>query len=169
MNSFSQKSTTDSSRRLGEDIVIRPARVDDLDQLVALELQSFTTDHLSRAQYRRHIASSSAIVLVAVRGAAVLGSTVAFLRTNSDEARLYSVAVSDSARGQGIGDALVDAIEVSVRASGRRRVRLEVRQDNPSAIRLYERRDYVRFGQIAGFYEDGGDAWCYRKAVAPTR
>ena len=165
MNSPKENSTVDSRQRRVDGVVVRPARVDDLARLVELEVRSFTTDRLSRAQYRRHIGSPSAIVLVAARETDVVGSVVAFLRAGSDEARLYSVAVSDRVRGQGIGDALVDAIEVAVRDHGRRRIRLEVRQDNPSAIRLYERRGYVRFGQIAHFYEDGGDAWRYRKPI----
>jgi ribosomal protein S18 acetylase RimI-like enzyme len=44
-------------------------------------------------------------------------------------------------------------------------VRLEVRQDNPGAIGLYEKQGYRRFGAIAGFYEDGADAWRYEKEL----
>ena len=165
MNDRKQKSTRDRKLPMGE-VRVRAARPDDLDRLVELEERSFTTDRLSRAQYRRHIGSDSAVVLVAERGSQLVGSAVAFLRAGSAEARLYSVAVSEQARGQGVGDALVEAVETSVRAHGRRRVRLEVRQDNPSAIRLYERRGYARFGEIPAFYEDGADAFRYRKTIS---
>jgi [ribosomal protein S18]-alanine N-acetyltransferase len=166
MNSHSVKLSADFDPRATDTIVIRPARIDDLDSLVDLELHSFTTDRLSRAQYRRHILGATALVLVAVRERVLLGSIVVFLRAGSDEARLYSVAVSDRARGRRIGDALVESAEASVRAHGRHRIRLEVRQDNPAAIRLYERRGYVRFGEITGFYEDSADAWRYRKILS---
>ncbi len=152
-------------KALLDGIEIRPALAHDLDALVDLEVRTFTTDRLSRAQYRRHVRGESAIVLVAARGQEMLGSVVAFLRRGSDEARLYSVAVSDQARGKGLGDALVEAIESAVSERGQRRIRLEVRQDNPSAIGLYERRGYECFGQISGFYEDGADAWRYRKSL----
>ena len=39
------------------------------------------------------------------------------------------------------------------------------RQDNPGAIRLYEKLGYRRFAAIAGFYEDGADAWRYEKRL----
>jgi len=144
---------------------IRRATLADLDALLALERRAFTTDHLSRRQYRRHIDSESARVLTAVDASGLLGKAVVFFRHNSDIARLYSIAVADAARGRGIGEALVRAIERVARAHGCRRLRLEVRQDNAGAIRLYERLGYRRFGAHAGFYEDGADAWRYEKAL----
>jgi ribosomal protein S18 acetylase RimI-like enzyme len=147
------------------DYCIRRATPADLDALLALERQAFTTDHLSRRQYRHHIVSESARVLVAVDGSGLLGKAVLFLRGNTDIARLYSIAVAHVARGRGVGEALVRAVERTARALGRRRLRLEVRQDNAGAIRLYERLGYRRFGAHAGFYEDGADAWRYEKSL----
>jgi ribosomal-protein-alanine acetyltransferase len=143
---------------------IRSARASDLDALIELEHHTFTTDRISRAQYRRHIAGATAAVLVA-ENHDVLGSVVVFFRRNSDAARLYSVAVSHHARGQGLGDILVDAAEKAARQRGSRRIFLEVRHSNASAIRLYERRGYLRIGTIPGFYEDGEDAWWYEKTL----
>ena len=145
---------------------IRRATAADLDALVALERDSFTSDHLSRRQYARHLRSGRAIVLVAGLRDAIAGSAVVFRRRNSDIARLYSIAVADSVRGQGLGERLLAACERAARRGGACRMRLEVRQDNASAIRLYERRGYRRFGVHRGFYEDGADAWRYEKALA---
>jgi ribosomal-protein-alanine N-acetyltransferase len=142
---------------------IRSARAADLDALVELEHQTFTTDRVSRAQYRRHIAGTTAAVLVAEHDARMVASAVVFFRRGSDGARLYSVAVSDRARGQGIGDILVGAAEQAARHRGSRRIYLEVRHGNTGAIRLYERRGYRRIGAIPEFYEDGEDAWRYQK------
>ena len=44
-------------------------------------------------------------------------------------------------------------------------MRLEVRTDNAAAIALYEGRGYRRLAGIASYYEDGGDAWRYEKAL----
>jgi len=147
------------------DYRIRRAAPADLDELLALERQAFTTDHISRRQYRHHIGSASACVLAAFDASGVLGKAVLFLRRNTDIGRLYSVAVARAARGRGVGEALVRAVERAARAHGCRRLRLEVRQDNAGAIRLYERLGYRRFGAHAGFYEDGADAWRYEKEL----
>jgi len=142
---------------------IRRATPADLPALLALERRAFTTDHLSPRQYRRHVASASACVLAAVDASGLLGKAVLFFRRNSAGARLYSIAVADTARGRGIGEALLRACERAARARGCTRLRLEVRQDNAAAIRLYERLGYRRFGAHAAFYEDGADAWRYEK------
>ena len=147
---------------------IRRATLADLDALVALERRAFTTDHLSPRQYRHHLANESACVLAAVDASGLLGKGVVFFRKNSDIARLYSIAVADEARGRGLGEALMSAVELAARERGSKRLRLEVRQDNAGAIRLYERLGFRRFGAYAGFYEDGADAWRYEKTLGPA-
>jgi ribosomal-protein-alanine N-acetyltransferase len=144
---------------------IRRATLADLDALVALERRAFTTDHLSRRQYRRHVHSETASVLAAVDSCGLLGKAVIFFRGNSDVARLYSIAVSHNARGRGLGEALLAAAEQVVKKRGGRWLRLEVRQDNAGAIRLYERLGYQRFAARTGYYEDGADAWRYEKEL----
>jgi ribosomal protein S18 acetylase RimI-like enzyme len=148
---------------------IRRATLADLDDLVGLECASFSTDRLSRRQYRRHLASTSAEVIVARAGAILLGSAVLFLRRGSQLARLYSIAVAAGARGSGIGAALVGAAEAAGARRGATRMRLEVRADNAGAVRLYERQGYARFGLHRRYYEDGADAVRYERALAPSR
>jgi len=144
---------------------IRRATPTDLPALLALERSAFTTDHLSPRQYRQHIDSPTALVLAAVDGSGLLGKAVVFFKRESDLARLYSIAVAGGARGRGIGEALLTAVERVARQRGATRMRLEVRQDNTAAMRLYERCGYARFGERPAYYEDGGDAWRYQKEL----
>lgn len=147
-------------------VSVRPATLADLDALVALEQRAFSGDRMSRAQYRRHLASATALVLVAhapVEG--LLGCAVLFFRRGSGRARLYSIAAAAHARGRGIGSGLLAAAEQAARARGMRTLGLEVRVDNAGAIALYERAGYRRVGGYAGYYEDGADAWRYEKAL----
>jgi ribosomal protein S18 acetylase RimI-like enzyme len=51
---------------------------------------------------------------------------------------LYSVAVAESARGEGIGAALVAAAEAYLRAQGAPAIRLMVRASNAGVARFYE-------------------------------
>ncbi len=144
---------------------IRRARSGDLAALVALEQASFAGDRMSARQWRRHLAGGRAIVLVAVERDVLLGAALAFMNAVHDIARLYSLATATVARGRGIGDRLVAAVEQAARDAGRRRLRLEVRADNAGAQRLYERRGYRRIGRRGGYYEDGEDALRYEKAL----
>jgi ribosomal protein S18 acetylase RimI-like enzyme len=146
---------------------VRTAAPADLDALVALELRAFSGDRMSRVQYRRHLASPRAAVLVAgTADEGLLGSALVFFRKGSTLARLYSIATAPAARGQGVGAGLLAAAEQAARRRGCRALRLEVRVDNAAAIGLYERAGYRRIGRYAGYYEDGADAWRYEKPLA---
>ena len=46
-------------------------------------------------------------------------------------------------------------------------MRLEVRDDNETAIRLYQNAGYTSLGRIKGYYEDGAHAMRMEKTVAP--
>ena len=144
---------------------VRRAEPGDLDALVALEERSFAGDRMSRAQYRRHLDSASALVLIASRQHRLLGSAVLFLRKRSVNARLYSLAIDAEARGQGIGAALLQACMQAARSRHCTALRLEVRTDNAAAIGLYERAGFQRIGRYAAYYEDGADAWRYARAL----
>jgi ribosomal protein S18 acetylase RimI-like enzyme len=126
---------------------IRRATIDDLADLVELENSTFVIERMSARQLRRHLESLSAEILVATRQRHVVGAVVVFFRRASDIARLYSIA--DAARRR-----------------GSRRLRLEVRSDNVTAQRLYERLGYHPSGSHADYYEDGEDALRYEKSLA---
>lgn len=144
---------------------VRRAVATDEDALCALEQRVFCGDRLSRAQFRRHLDSDSALVLVCTDHGRLLGDAVVFFRRGATASRLYSLVAAPEARGRGVGRALLAAAE---RQSRRRRcseLRLEVRVDNERAIELYERAGYSRFGYRAEYYEDGCDAWRYHKTL----
>ena len=145
---------------------IRRATIDDLDDLVALENSSFAAERMSARQWRRHLESLTAEVLIATRERRTVGAAVVFFHRGSDIARLYSVAVAAPERGNGLGEALLVRAAYAARRRGARRMRLEVRSDNHTAQRLYERRGYRHFASRDHYYEDGQDALRYEKRLA---
>lgn len=147
---------------------IRHAVRTDIDALLALEETTFDGDRISRAQWRRHVGSDSAAVLVGGATGRIDAAAVVFYRRNSPAARLYSLAVGAHARGTGLGSALLAAVEADARSRGCTSMRLEVRADNAPAIALYERRGYTRSARLSGFYEDGADGWRYLKPLTPV-
>ena len=147
---------------------IRHADRADLNALLALEEATFDVDRISHAQWRRHIGSTTAAVLVGGSADSVDAAAVVFYRRNTRMARLYSLAVGAHARGTGLGGTLLAAAEVNARARGCHTMQLEVRLDNASAIALYERQGYLRVARLHHFYEDGADAWRYVKALTPA-
>jgi ribosomal-protein-alanine acetyltransferase len=148
---------------------LRRASERDLAALVELEQSAFTGDRLSLRQFRRHLASPSADLLVAVGAAGIDGYALLFRRRGSRVGRIYSIAVAAAARGKGLGDRLLRRLEATARVHGLTEIRLEVRQDNAAAAALYARRGYLRFGERKEYYEDGGDAWRMAKSLLPRR
>lgn len=146
-------------------VPVRSAGLSDLDALVALEQRGFDGDRLSRAQYRRHLRSHSAQVLIADESGETSGSAVVFFRRTSRRARLYSLAVAGPCRGRGVGIALLNAVIEVATSRGCCALRLEVRRDNTAAIGLYERLGFVKSGEIAAYYEDDADACRYELAL----
>ncbi len=145
---------------------VRRADNTDLDDLIALEQRSFDSDRLSRAQYRRHLDSASALILVAsANHRHFLGTAVLFFRKGSTVARLYSLATQPAARGKGVGSSLLQAAIRAATDRHCRALRLEVRTDNATAIRLYEQLEFQRIGRLPQYYQDGMDAWRYEKML----
>ncbi len=144
---------------------VRRAVPADLDDLIDLENATFSSDRLSPRQWKHHIGSERASVLVVELDGHLRAAAVLFFRKGSRPGRLYSLAVAANLRGRGIGETLLEACEAEVAARGCSRLRLEVRSDNDPAQRLYERRGYHMFASRLGYYDDGATALCYEKAL----
>jgi ribosomal-protein-alanine N-acetyltransferase len=84
-------------------------------------------------------------------------------RAAGGEAEILTLAVAPSARGQGLGCALLRSAAVHAASLGATRVFLEVGTDNPAALALYAGLGFERVGQRKGYYfapgGEGRDAW----------
>lgn len=147
---------------------VRRATLADLDALDALEEATFSTDRISRRQWRRHLDSASASVLVCGEMGDIAAAAVVFYRLGSGIARLYSLGVRAAQRGKGLGGCLLAAAEADARQRGCHTMSLEVRSRNRAAIALYERSGYLRVTCLRSYYEDGADAWHCAKSLQPV-
>jgi ribosomal-protein-alanine acetyltransferase len=150
-------------------ILIRPARLGDLNGLVTLENASFTTDKLSRRSFRHWLTAEHRALLVAEVERVVAGYILIIYHPGTRLARIYSLAVLPQQRGAGIGKALMTAGEQAAQAEGRLYLRLEVSVDNISAIKLYEALGFQKFGLYRDYYQDHKDALRYQKRIRRYR
>ena len=150
-------------------VAIRPARVSDVDALMAIETTVFATDRISRPGFRRLVRADSAAILIAEDGGVVVGYAALLFRKGSDAARLYSLASAGA--GKGVGKALLETSENTASDRGSTLLRLEVREDNARALALYEKSGYRPFGRRQGYYADGATALRLAKVLeaAPQR
>ncbi|MDD1612723.1 MAG: peptidase C39 family protein [Methylococcaceae bacterium] len=152
-----------------EEILIRPAKLGDLEGLVKLENASFDTDRLSRRSFKHWIATEHRALLVAEFDGRIAGYILIIYHPGTRLARIYSLAVEDRLRGYGIAKKLIAAGEQAARDSGRLYLRLEVSVDNTPAIRLYESLGFQKFGLYRDYYEDHKDAIRFQKLIRHYR
>jgi ribosomal protein S18 acetylase RimI-like enzyme len=144
------------------DVEIRPPRPEEYAAAGEVTVRAYETDgHLAddvgydaklRDVARR---VEEAEVLVAVDGAGLVVGTVTIVRPGSGYAEISRpgelefrmLAVAPSARGHGIGEALIRAVFDRARALDLRKVVLSSGDRMHSAHRLYERLGFVRLAE----------------------
>ena len=146
--------------------MIRPATLKDLDKLVDLENAGFSGDRISKRSYRHLLSRGHAIILVDEQNGIIRASCVVLFRRGFTQARLYSFVVAPGYRGQGLGKALMVALENYVVDKGYTAISLEVREDNPQAIGLYQSHSYEIVGLYESYYTDKTHAIRMRKRLS---
>ncbi len=151
-----------ASRPSDQAIVIRPMRWWDIAPAQAIERACFPDDAWTESLFWSELAGSpdTRYYVAAVAGfeadAALVG--YAGLAVVDYVGDIQTVAVTRAHQGQGLGARLLDELLAEARRRRARRVLLEVRSDNPSAITLYERRGFRRIDLRRAYYGTGIDA-----------
>ena len=82
-----------------------------------------------------------------------------------EDAELANIAVAPTHRGQGVGKLLMEKMHDHAKTFGAERMLLEVRVSNASAIGLYKKYGYERYGLRENYYADGEDAYLMQKSL----
>jgi len=144
---------------------IRAANPDDIAALTELERAFPEEDRFSPRTWARLMRGNSAI-LVSDGDGGLTGAAVLLFRRTSRVARLYSLSVAEAARGTGLSDRLLEKCEDISRQRSCCTLRLEVRETNSRAKRLYERHGYRVMARAAGYYSDGEAALKMEKPLS---
>ncbi len=145
---------------------LRPARPDDLDDVLAIERASFG-DPWTRDAFASFLAHPAIRFTIAVQGATVVGYAIAM--GGADEVDLANLAVLPTMRGAGIGRQLVEAVLRDAAVARATAVYLEVRASNVAAQALYRRCGFAEVGRRKGYYDHPReDAVVMRCAVPAT-
>lgn len=135
--------------------VIKNLSPEDIPAVLALERASFAhpwTDSMVEAELK--IRDS---VNIGAFDKKRLAGYIA-VRIIGEDAEVMRLAVLPDSRRAGIGRKLVDEAVGRLRASGVKRVFLELREGNKAAMGLYESAGFKLDGRRKGYYADGGDA-----------
>lgn len=145
---------------------LRDATVSDLPAILDIEARSFAGDRFSRRQFRYLLLRAMTSFVVIPIDGQVRAYSILFTPKRQRIARLYSIAVHPDAQGLGLGGMLLRHHVALAAQLGYPRLRLEVRDDNASAIALYEKEGFQCFAQKPDYYDDGCAARCYEMRLS---
>lgn len=149
--------------------MIREAAPADVPALRAIEDRCFESDRLSVRSFRHLLKRGHADIILDEDEAShdARGYSLVLFHRGTSLARLYSFAVDPACRGRGVGRDLLKEAEGRALDRGAVVMRLEVREDNVAARRLYEKSGYRQFAISPHYYEDGMAAVRMDKTLAP--
>jgi [ribosomal protein S18]-alanine N-acetyltransferase len=139
----------------------------DLDSILTIERANSNAAHWSPAIYQQIWDDLAArrVAFVAEQGGEVLGFVVG--REIAGEWELENVAVVDSAKRKGVGQALVLRLIGTAQFSAATRMFLEVRASNQPAQSLYNALGFAEIGRRKNYYSDPKeDALLFEKKLA---
>jgi len=102
--------------------------------------------------------------LVAEQNHKIIGFIVGVKITN-ESARILMLSVSPQHRRKNIGTNLLNKFIENIKMENIKEIHLEVRTDNEKAIRFYQKHNFEITDKIAGFYQNGEDAYIMKKRL----
>lgn len=135
-----------------ETIVLRPMTSDDLDAVIAIELDAYPFPW-TRGIFADCLRAGY-LAWVAEREGQVCG--YALLSFGAGEAHVLNLCVAASARRRGVARRLLDRLLEDAQLAGAERVFLEVRPSNAEAIALYDARGFHLITRRPNYYPTHG-------------
>jgi putative acetyltransferase len=135
------------------ELVIRPAQLEDFEGLAALLTEPLMQSNAQRCLNRLALAqiakaeNASELHLLALLKEKVVGRTRLRLKGEAMQTGELGIAVHANYQGRKIGSALLEAvIQAADHRLGVKRIELKVFRDNLRAIHLYEKYGFIHMG-----------------------
>lgn len=153
--------------------IIREATAQDLDQIMQLEKTCFGNDAWDSKTMRSEVVAKHTYYLAAFEEQTQEGKLIGFAGISklpgNDQADIQTIAVSEAARGKGVGRAIMIELLKEARRLNTDELFLEVRADNPAAQNLYLNLGFEHLDTRKRYYQpDDVDAWVMRLQFAKT-
>jgi [ribosomal protein S18]-alanine N-acetyltransferase len=136
---------------LPDGFVIRPLRREDIEAVVAIETEAFSTPW--RPETFAGLVGREAVELLVMADAEEHVIGYAVLWCILDQGELANLALATHRRGRGLGAILLHHVMQTARERGVERLFLEVRASNQRAIDLYHGFGFTDVGLRRGYYE----------------
>ncbi|WP_408096370.1 GNAT family N-acetyltransferase/peptidase C39 family protein [Peredibacter sp. HCB2-198] len=147
-------------------VKIRKAKVSDIPALLVLENACFNYDQLGRRNFHWMIKKANSIFLVLEYKSELIGYGLVLINRGTSLARLYSICTLKEYQGHGLASKIIQELENKAASDQDcAYLRLEVKENNHGAIKLYEKLGYQKFTEKEDYYDDGQTALCFEKRI----
>jgi ribosomal-protein-alanine N-acetyltransferase len=141
---------------MDEKVIFRTMKGDDLDAVCEIERLSFKNPWTKEAFSFELNENPFSFSYIAEMDEQIIG--YAFIHIADDFSHLVNIAISPDYRNIGIGEKFLRFLIGLVKELKSPKVVLEVRKNNISAIRLYEKLGFESVREEKGYYQDGESA-----------
>jgi ribosomal-protein-alanine acetyltransferase len=136
------------------EIKIETAPIKLLDKLFEIEEECFDEEAFTKRQIAYLLSDYNSVAFIAKVGGDVAGFIIAQVETEDDTqfGHIITINVSQSFRRNKIGTRLLQEIEALLKQKNISECRLEVREDNSAALKLYQLCGYQKIGKLERYY-----------------
>jgi ribosomal-protein-alanine acetyltransferase len=135
------------------EVKIETATIKILDILYKIEEKCFDEEAFSKRQIAYLLTDYNTIALVAKTGTDITGFIIAQVETDdTDFGHIITLNVAPNYRHKSVATQLLHEIENLLKQRGINECRLEVREDNHAAIKLYHKLGYQTIGKLDRYY-----------------
>lgn len=124
-----------------------------LDILFRIEQQCFDEEAFTKRQIAYLLTDYNTVALAAKTNTDIAGFVIAQIETDETEfGHIITLNVAPNFHHKGIATKLLGEMETLLKQRGIAECRLEVREDNHSAIKLYHKLGYQTLGKLERYY-----------------
>lgn len=140
-----------------EDVIIRKAKVEDLDKVYECEVMCFETPWSFSMLYEDIVVNTNTVYMVIEKAGKIIGYGGMWIIL--DEAHITNVCIRPEYRGCGYAKLLMRSLAQQSRVNGAEAMTLEVRVSNRAALKLYKNCGFSIQGLRKKYYSNKEDAY----------
>jgi ribosomal-protein-alanine N-acetyltransferase len=135
-------------------VTIEDASIRHLDRLYEIEKECFEREAFTKQQIAHLLTDYNSVSLVAKVNGEIVGFIIGmiYLERNSLTGHILTIDISLIHRQKGTAQKLLQEIEKIFTEKGVKACRLEVREDNIAALRLYQKFGYKKVAKLKNYY-----------------
>ena len=136
------------------ELKIETASIKLLDKLCEIEGQCFDQEAFTKRQISYLLTDYNTITLVAKANSDIAGFIIAQVEIENNLlfCHIITINVAPHYRRKGIATNMLQEIENILKQKGMSECHLEVREDNSTALKLYQKSGYQKVGRLEKYY-----------------